>query len=112
MKNILTALSLVSMLAAAPAHSAPQKITDGYAKRLAQKAVKQQGWGRFPYKVTLDKPMAGTKRLFTARVNWGNRPHIMIAVPDYRGSIDMKKSSPKKGLDRVSVFTRGNQPNQ
>ena len=116
MRSLITALSLAALLASSTADArsmaAPQ-ISEGYAKKVAAKAVRQENLGRsYPYKVKLDARVGlGITRTFSAKADWGKMNHIRIALPTYRGTIDMTKYGAAKGVDRVTLMTRGNQPN-
>ena len=90
---------------------APQyRIKPGYATQLVAKKAEQLH-GRFGkgWKVTLSAgqgPIGGSSLKFTARVNWGKGPHIMIAVPQVTGTVNMRKApGAPRGLDRVTVLT-------
>jgi hypothetical protein len=99
---VLSALFASPMVASA----APKTsfITDAYAKTLVVKKVKTDV-GKYPWKVNLVSGVSPSSKLFVAKVNWGKGPHIMIAVPNATGTVNMVKA-PKApvGIKRVQLF--------
>ncbi|MCC6752160.1 MAG: hypothetical protein IT371_31200 [Deltaproteobacteria bacterium] len=105
---VLAALMVPSAVFAAPP-AQQGRVTDRYAMSIIKKAANQRvgrygrGWdvhlGAFINYVVAGPPA----RTFNAEVNWGPGPHIMIAVPDLQGIINLQKGrGAPKGVKRVT----------
>lgn len=105
MRTGIIALVLGALLGLSlPAAAKSGFITDKYAKQLVVKKVSDH-YGQVPWKVTLYKGSSTASKFFTAKVNWGNKPHIQIVVPNSTGVVNVVKGpTAPDGLERVKLF--------